>query len=196
MGAKGICGRFAHESEGGTRRLERSARLCKLALSYISGTPLPLGALAAGVVLLRDALCPLYAVSRGQKPFPSLFSVCHCPRMLRLLATRRRIPLSWTLAPSYRAAQHRSRNGLSFYAGLAMAANAADSGVWTRVTTGPTPYDVFTKPIQKSPQDDREYRLIRLENGIQAMLVHHAKADKAAASLDVAVGHLYDPVSS
>ncbi|TFK92329.1 hypothetical protein K466DRAFT_582051, partial [Polyporus arcularius HHB13444] len=74
-----------------------------------------------------------------------------------------------------------------------MVATAADSGSWTRVTTGPTPYDVFTKPIQKSPQDDREYRLIRLGNGLQAMLVHHAKADKAAASLDVAVGHLYDP---
>ena len=66
---------------------------------------------------------------------------------------------------------------------------------WTRVTSGKTPYDVYTKPINKSPQDDREYRLIRLENGLQAMLVHHAKADKSAASLDVAVGHLYDPVS-
>ncbi|KAI9446597.1 Metalloenzyme, LuxS/M16 peptidase-like protein, partial [Lactarius indigo] len=52
---------------------------------------------------------------------------------------------------------------------------------------------VYTKPIQRSQQDDREYRLIRLENGLQAMLVHDAKADKAAASLDVAVGHLHDP---
>jgi len=57
-------------------------------------------------------------------------------------------------------------------------------------------YWVFTKPIQKSQQDDREYRLIRLDNGLQAMLVHDAKADKAAASLDVAVGHLHDPVST
>lgn len=57
------------------------------------------------------------------------------------------------------------------------------------------PYDIFTKPIEKSPQDVREYRLIRLKNGLQAMLIHDAKADKAAASLDVAVGHLNDPVS-
>jgi hypothetical protein len=57
-------------------------------------------------------------------------------------------------------------------------------------------YWVYTKPIQKSQQDDREYRLIRLDNGLQAMLVHDAKADKAAASLDVAVGHLHDPVST
>ena len=58
------------------------------------------------------------------------------------------------------------------------------------------PYEVYSKPVEKSPQDDREYRVIRLDNGLQAMLVHDAKADKAAASLDVAVGHLYDPVSS
>jgi hypothetical protein len=56
------------------------------------------------------------------------------------------------------------------------------------------PHWVYMKPIQKSQQDDREYRLIRLDNGLQAMLVHDAKADKAAASLDVAVGHLDDPV--
>lgn len=69
------------------------------------------------------------------------------------------------------------------------------AGSWTRVTTARAAYNVYTKPIEKSPQDDRDYRLIKLDNGLQAMLVHHAKADKAAASLDVAVGHLYDPVS-
>lgn len=67
---------------------------------------------------------------------------------------------------------------------------------WTRVADDQCPpYFVFTKPIQRSQQDDRDYRLIRLENGLHAMLVHDAKADKAAASLDVAVGHLNDPVS-
>lgn len=59
---------------------------------------------------------------------------------------------------------------------------------------GAVPYQVFTKPIVKSEQDDRDYRIIQLENGLQATLVHDANADKAAASLDVAVGHLYDPV--
>nr|GAT43337.1 insulin-degrading enzyme [Mycena chlorophos]GAT43339.1 insulin-degrading enzyme [Mycena chlorophos] len=65
---------------------------------------------------------------------------------------------------------------------------------WTRVTPDAVPpFSVFTKEIVKSAQDDRDYRLIRLENGLQAMLVHDSKADKAAASLDVAVGHLHDP---
>ncbi|KAJ7315592.1 Metalloenzyme, LuxS/M16 peptidase-like protein [Mycena albidolilacea] len=65
---------------------------------------------------------------------------------------------------------------------------------WERVTPASAPpFSVFTKSLQKSEQDDREYRLILLENGLEAMLVHDSKANKAAASLDVAVGHLRDP---
>lgn len=74
---------------------------------------------------------------------------------------------------------------------------APDSFEWRRVPSAAAPpYHVFTKPVRKSAQDDREYRIIKLDNGLEAMLVHDAKADKAAASLDVAVGHLYDPVGS
>ena len=65
---------------------------------------------------------------------------------------------------------------------------------WQSDTAGT--YLYFTKPIQKSPQDDREYRLIRLENGLEAMLVHDAEADVAAANLNVSVGFLQDPVGS
>ncbi|KAI0062244.1 hypothetical protein BV25DRAFT_1804109 [Artomyces pyxidatus] len=69
-----------------------------------------------------------------------------------------------------------------------------DEANWQRVESPNAPaYWTYTKPIQKSEQDDREYRVIRLDNGLQAVLVHDAKADKAAASLDVAVGHLDDP---
>jgi insulysin len=55
-------------------------------------------------------------------------------------------------------------------------------------------YSSFNKPIEKSLQDDREYRIIQLENGLSATIVHDPTADKAAASLDVSVGHLSDPV--
>lgn len=72
---------------------------------------------------------------------------------------------------------------------------------WTRVEPTGKPgagaqpaYSVFTKPIEKSAQDDREYRVIQLDNGLQVTLVSDPKGDKAAASLDVAVGHLSDPV--
>ncbi|KAN0077101.1 Metalloenzyme, LuxS/M16 peptidase-like protein [Tylopilus felleus] len=57
------------------------------------------------------------------------------------------------------------------------------------------PYSVFSKPIEKSlfDQPERHYRMIRLENGLTAMVVHDPKTENAAASLDVAVGHLSDP---
>ncbi|KAG5354057.1 hypothetical protein C0989_009755 [Termitomyces sp. Mn162] len=65
---------------------------------------------------------------------------------------------------------------------------------WSLASSGlAPPYSIYNKPIQKSEQDDRDYRIIRLENGLHATLIHDANADKAAASLDVAVGHLYDP---
>ncbi|KAH8117077.1 insulin-degrading enzyme [Phellopilus nigrolimitatus] len=54
-------------------------------------------------------------------------------------------------------------------------------------------HHVYTAPIQKSEQDDRAYRVVRLENGLEVVLVHDVGTDKAAASLDVAVGHLSDP---
>lgn len=53
---------------------------------------------------------------------------------------------------------------------------------------------VYDASLQKSESDDREYRVIRLENGLEALLVHDATTDKSAASMDVAVGHLSDPV--
>jgi hypothetical protein len=76
---------------------------------------------------------------------------------------------------------------------LAMAAHD-----WQRVENHANvpAYTLFTKPIEKSQLDEREYRLIKLENGLSAMLIQDSKADIAAASLDVAVGHLSDPVSA
>ncbi|KXN92195.1 Insulin-degrading enzyme [Leucoagaricus sp. SymC.cos] len=67
---------------------------------------------------------------------------------------------------------------------------------WKRVTPADPnvpPYSVFTKPIEKSSRDEREYRIIQLDNGLKATLVHDVETDKAAASLDVGVGHLQDP---
>lgn len=56
-------------------------------------------------------------------------------------------------------------------------------------------YRLFTKQLEKPDPDDREYRLIQLQNGLLAMLVHDSVADKAAACVDIAVGSLHDPVS-
>jgi hypothetical protein len=39
-------------------------------------------------------------------------------------------------------------------------------------------------------------RLVRLANGLEALVISDPEADKAAAALTVRVGHLSDPVSS
>lgn len=56
-------------------------------------------------------------------------------------------------------------------------------------------YSVFMGQIQKPDLDDRDYKLIQLENGLRAILVHDSAADKAAACVTVAVGSMQDPVS-
>lgn len=67
---------------------------------------------------------------------------------------------------------------------------------WERIRPSKSsvpPFYAFAREIKRSEQDDRQYRVIQLDNGLQVTLVHDSKADKAAASLDVAVGHLNDP---
>eukprot|EP00168_Porphyra_purpurea_P016294 TRINITY_DN5225_c0_g1_i8.p1 TRINITY_DN5225_c0_g1~~TRINITY_DN5225_c0_g1_i8.p1 ORF type:complete len:1237 (+),score=430.03 TRINITY_DN5225_c0_g1_i8:245-3712(+) len=73
------------------------------------------------------------------------------------------------------------RGGLSGGGGLAAAAAASATAI-----EGGT--------VQVSPLDDRRYRIVTLpSNGLRVMVVHDPKADKAAAALDVAVGHTSDP---
>ncbi|CAJ0757480.1 22016_t:CDS:10, partial [Entrophospora sp. SA101] len=52
---------------------------------------------------------------------------------------------------------------------------------------------VFSKIIEKSENDDRSYRLIRLNNELEALLIHDPETDKSSAALDVHVGQLSDP---
>ncbi|KAK4053747.1 metalloprotease [Microbotryomycetes sp. JL201] len=54
-------------------------------------------------------------------------------------------------------------------------------------------YAQFKHSLEQSPNDDRQYRLIMLENGMEALLISDPKADKASAAMDVKVGHLSDP---
>jgi len=49
------------------------------------------------------------------------------------------------------------------------------------------------KTIIKSNNDEREYRIITLQNNLQCLLIHDKEADKSAASLSVKVGFHQDP---
>ncbi|KAI8322211.1 hypothetical protein GQ54DRAFT_328450 [Martensiomyces pterosporus] len=55
------------------------------------------------------------------------------------------------------------------------------------------PYTEFVGDLGKSASDTREYRLIRLPNGLTAMCVHDPTESKSCAALDVNVGSLADP---
>lgn len=47
--------------------------------------------------------------------------------------------------------------------------------------------------IIKSPNDNKSYQSLVLENGLQVMLISDPLADKAAASMDISVGSAHDP---
>ncbi|KAL4939837.1 hypothetical protein BDV06DRAFT_198031 [Aspergillus oleicola] len=51
----------------------------------------------------------------------------------------------------------------------------------------------LTEGLEKPSLDDRSYRVIQLPNKLEALLVHDAETDKAAAAMDVNVGSFSDP---
>ena len=59
---------------------------------------------------------------------------------------------------------------------------AADEGVAKRCDT-----------IRKPELDERSYRWLALHNKLEVLLISDSQADKAAAAMDVAVGHASDP---
>ncbi|GAA5812303.1 hypothetical protein MFLAVUS_005754 [Mucor flavus] len=54
-------------------------------------------------------------------------------------------------------------------------------------------YSLFTKPLEKPANDEREYRLIKLANQLEVLLISDPDTDRASAALDVHVGSLSDP---
>lgn len=55
-----------------------------------------------------------------------------------------------------------------------------------------TSVKVLADSLEKPSLDNREYRVISLGNGLEALLVHDAETDKASAALDVNVGNFSD----
>ncbi|KAJ2402603.1 metalloprotease, partial [Coemansia sp. RSA 2531] len=56
------------------------------------------------------------------------------------------------------------------------------------------PYKEYSGLIEKSGNDQRQYRLVRLPNNLTALCVQDAEAKEAAASLSVNVGSGANPV--
>lgn len=54
------------------------------------------------------------------------------------------------------------------------------------------PAELVTDHLETPSLDDRTYRVIRLPNQLEALLVHDAQTDKASAGMDVNVGNFSD----
>ncbi|CAG8454105.1 2994_t:CDS:10, partial [Diversispora eburnea] len=54
-------------------------------------------------------------------------------------------------------------------------------------------YATLNVPIEKSENDDREYRLIKLANELEILLIHDPNTDKSSAAMDVKIGQIHDP---
>jgi len=55
------------------------------------------------------------------------------------------------------------------------------------------PVERLTDRLETPSLDDRNYRVIRLPNQLEVLLVHDADTDKASAAMDVNVGNFSDP---
>jgi insulysin len=46
--------------------------------------------------------------------------------------------------------------------------------------------------VERPELDNRQYRIVKLDNGLEALLIHDPDTDKASAALDVNVGSFSD----
>jgi secreted Zn-dependent insulinase-like peptidase len=65
----------------------------------------------------------------------------------------------------------------------------------TACSGGPPPAPIVEAgpTLNKPPLDDREYRLVKLDNGLKVLLISDSDTDTAAAALTVGVGQFQDP---
>jgi insulysin len=65
-----------------------------------------------------------------------------------------------------------------------------------QISSGPNSdtYSVYTDVIRQGETDHRQLRLIRLQNGMQVLLIHDVNSPTAAVGLRLSVGSLHDPV--
>ncbi|KAJ2659332.1 metalloprotease [Coemansia sp. RSA 1200] len=64
-----------------------------------------------------------------------------------------------------------------------------------QTTESKLPYYEYTGPMEQSPNDHRQHRLIRLPNGMTVLCTNDPQAETAAASLRVNVGSMSEPSS-
>ncbi len=77
---------------------------------------------------------------------------------------------------------------------IALAVLSGCSNTSSSVATSPQA-SLLSDTLVVSPNDNREYKTLKLANEIEVILVSDPSAEKSAASLSVGVGLLHDPMS-
>ena len=73
--------------------------------------------------------------------------------------------------------------------------NEASESLWAPASPEHrSPYSIFTKEIKKSENDRNSYRLLRLGNSVEVLLVSNPDLTWSGVSLAVSAGVLDDPV--
>lgn len=68
-------------------------------------------------------------------------------------------------------------------------------GTTSSLNYSDTTENLLSEQLVVSPNDDRQYQTLTLENGIEVILVSDPSVSKSAAALSVGVGLLHDPMS-
>ena len=95
------------------------------------------------------------------------------------------------------SARSRHHSYVSKIIGIAcIAAMGIVAGCGEKQSPGPSgEAEGVTSGIVQSPNDSREYRAVRLDNGIEVLLVSDPAVEKSAAALSVGVGLMFDPMA-
>ncbi|KAJ5104328.1 hypothetical protein NUU61_001675 [Penicillium alfredii] len=94
----------------------------------------------------------------------------------------RSVPVGSRPFPPILSSDHRARR--SFYPSIHPAFSAKSPTM--------APLERITEHLEKPELDDRAYRVIRLPNQLEALLVHDPDTDKASAAVNVNVGNFSD----
>lgn len=125
------------------------------------------------------------------------FSTC---RTLRPSSKERTAPSSAVRVSSSYSAGRRSQLAGSTLQRHRIQYSSTDSRLNHRSISGEMPVtehelrpaELVTDHLETPSLDDRTYRVIRLPNQLEALLVHDAQTDKASAGMDVNVGNFSD----
>lgn len=121
--------------------------------------------------------------TRGHHSLPACCSLVRPSCLAAVGPCRSRLPRFLSYRTRLSSVSSAGRAFFSHCSGKSLSASSVNMGSIERVT----------ESLEKPELDDRSYRVIRLPNQLEALLVHDPDTDKASASVNVNVGNFNDP---